>query len=94
MATQSISIRRIASKLLLVLLIFALVYLGLGLTFHVKWTGALDTCREARIARGESAESRVFSAPLALAFDVVYWPVYARANLYHAGTLFATPCTH
>jgi hypothetical protein len=94
MVTHRISIRKVVSGLLLVLLVFALVYLGLGVGFHLKWTSALDACREARIARGEFVEPRVFWSPLALAFDVIYWPVYAMANVYHDGTPFATPCTH
>jgi hypothetical protein len=94
MATNSVRIRKIASRLLLIALIFALVYLGLGVGFHFKWKSALDTCREVRIARGEFAEPEVFSSPLGFAFDVTFWPVYARANIYHDGTPFATPCTH
>jgi hypothetical protein len=86
--------RKILSTLLLILLIFVLVYLGLGLGFHVTWKGALDACREARLARGEFVEPEVFGNALGLAFDVAFWPVYARANLYHDGTPFATPCTH
>jgi hypothetical protein len=82
--------RRIASVLLLV----ALVYLGLGLGFHLKWKGALAACREARMAQGEFVEPEVFGNVLGLAFDVTMWPVYARWNLYHDGTPFATPCTH
>lgn len=86
--------RRIASRLLLLLLTFSLIYLGLGLGFHFRWKSALEACRETRIRRGEYVEPEVFSAPLALAFDVVFWPVYAWANVYHDGTPFATPCTH
>lgn len=87
-------VRRAASKVLLVLLAFILVYLGLGLGFHVQWKSALAACREARAARGEFVEPEVFWPPLALVFDVTFWPVYAWANLYHDGVLFATPCTH
>lgn len=94
MSTQAMSIRKIASRLLLIVLIFILVYLALGLGFHFKWKSALETCREARVARGEFVEPEVFSGPLGLAFDVTFWPVYAEANLYHDGTPFATPCTH
>jgi hypothetical protein len=94
MVTRDTSIRKVASKFLLILLTFTLIYLGLGLGFHLKWKSAWEACREARIARGEFVEPEVFWAPLALAFDVTLWPVYARANIYHDGTPFATPCTH
>ena len=94
MVTHGIGIRKIASRFLLILLIFALIYLWLGVGFHFKWKSALDTCREVQIARGEFVEPEVFWAPLALVFDVTFWPVYAWANVYHDGTPFATPCTH
>jgi hypothetical protein len=94
MRAAGVSLRQIAVKFLLVLLILALVYVGLGLGFHFKWKNALDACRELRVARGDYVEPEVFSTPLALAFDVTFWPVYARANVYHDGTPFATPCTH
>jgi hypothetical protein len=94
MANRSLHIRHIASRLLRILLVLILVYLGLGLGFHVMWKSELDACREARIARGEFVEPEVFWAPLALAFDVTFWPVYAWANIHHDGTPFASPCTH
>lgn len=86
--------RQIASTLLFVLLAVALVYLALGLGFHLTWKQALDACREARMARGEFVEPEVFGNILGLFFDVTYWPVYVWANLYHDGTPLATPCTH
>jgi hypothetical protein len=76
------------------LLLLALLYLGLGLGFHLKWQSALAACRQSRAARGEFVEPKVFAEPLALAFDVTFWPVYAAANLYHDGTPFASLCTH
>lgn len=94
MATHTFSVRKIVPSLLLTLLVLIVVYLGLGLGFHFKWESELAACRETRLARGEFVEPRVFSAPLALAFDVTFWPVYAWANIYHDGTPFATPCTH
>jgi len=94
MAIRSFHIREIVSRLLLILLVLILIYLGLGLGFHFKWKSELAACREMRIARGEFVETEVFWAPLALTFDVTFWPVYAWANIYHDGTLFATPCTH
>ncbi len=86
--------RKIASRILLVLLALLFVYLGFGLGFHIKWQSELAACREVRLARGEFVEPEVFWAPLTLVFDVTWWPVYAWANLYHDGTPFATPCTH
>jgi len=94
MATRNFHIREIVSRLLLILLVLILVYLGLGLGFHFKWKSELAACRETRMARGEFVEPEVFWAPLALTFDVTFWPVYAWANIYHDGTPFATPCTH
>ncbi len=86
--------RQIGSRLLFLLLAVALVYLALGLGFHLAWKQALDACREARMARGEFVEPEVFAPILGLFFDVTFWPVYAWANLYHDGTPLATPCTH
>jgi hypothetical protein len=45
-------------------------------------------------ARGEFVEPEVFAGPLGLLFTLTNWPVYAWANCYHDGTIFATPCTH
>lgn len=94
MVTRGSHFRKIASGFLLILLALVLVYLGIGLGFHFKWKSELAACRQARMARGEFVEPEVFWAPLALAFDVTFWPVYAWANTYHDGTPFATPCTH
>jgi hypothetical protein len=94
MEKPSLKIRNLASKLLLILLIFTLLYIGIGLGFHFKWKSALSDCREAQMARGEFVEPEVFGNALGLAFDVIFWPVYSRTNIYHDGTLFATPCTH
>ena len=81
-------------KIVFVLLILALVYLGLGLWFHFAWKSALTACDEARIAQGEFAEPEVFGNGIGLAFDVTFWPLYVAANLRLDGTPFATPCTH
>ena len=94
MVTRNFNIRNIACRLMLILLIFTLVYLSIGLGFHLKWKSALAACREAQMARGEFVEPEVFGNALGFAFDVTFWPVYARANIYHWGTPFATPCTH
>lgn len=81
-------------KLLLALCALIVVYVGIGLAFHVKWKSELDACREMRKAHGEFEEPEVFGGFLGLFFDVTNWPVYAWANIHHFGTLFATPCTH
>ncbi len=94
MTVPSCSVRKIATALLRVVLIFAIAYFGLGLGFHILWKGALADCRQAREARGEFVEPEVFGGLLGLAFDVTFWPVYTAANIYHDGTPFATPCTH
>ncbi|MGD8815115.1 MAG: hypothetical protein PVI78_11655 [Anaerolineales bacterium] len=85
---------KLVSKLGLLLLALVIIYLGIGLGFHFGWKSAQAACREARLDRGEFVEPEVFWAPLGLAFDITFWPVYAWANLYHDGTPFATPCTH
>ncbi len=85
---------RIISRLLRVLLVSLLIYLALGLAFHFTWQRTLEACRQERMARGEFVEPQVFWGPIALVFDVTFWPVYAWANLYHFGTPFSTPCTH
>lgn len=90
MAIGSSNTRKIA----LGFMILALVYLGLGVGFHFKWKSALATCRHARIAQGEFVEPEVFGNAIGLLFDIACWPIYSAANLYHDGTLFATPCTH
>lgn len=81
-------------KIVSVLLVLALVYLGLGLGFHLKWKSALAACREAQRVQGQFVEPEVFGGVVSLAFDVTFWPVYAWANIYHFGTPFSTPCTH
>ncbi len=82
------------TRFLRIILLVIVIYLVLGLGFHLKWHSALAACRQARMARGEFVEPEVFWAPLALLFDLTYWPVYAWANWHHDGTPFATPCTH
>jgi hypothetical protein len=86
--------QRIARKLAFLLLALVLLYLALGLGFHLKWTSALEECRAQRRARGEFVEPEVLGGVIGLLFDVTMWPVYASANVYHDGTPFATPCTH
>ncbi|MGQ9458630.1 MAG: hypothetical protein ACUVXH_09430 [Anaerolineae bacterium] len=81
-------------KVATVLLLIVFLYTILGLAFHVAWTRAQATCREARAARGEFVEPEVFGGALGLFFDVTWWPVYAWANVYHFGTPLATPCDH
>lgn len=87
-------IRRLVSRLLIILLALILIYAALGLGFHVTWQSALASCREARAARGEFVEPEVFWWGISLAFDVAFWPIYVWANIYHDGTPFATPCAH
>lgn len=70
------------------------LYFLLGLGFHIGWKGAREACRAQMAARGEFVEPEVLVEPIALAFDLTWWPVYAWANYYHDGTIFATPCTH
>ena len=81
-------------KIFLVLIILVILYLGIGLAFHIKWEISLNACREMRIAQSEFVEPKVFHWFLRLAFDVTNWPVYAWANIHNFGTPFATPCTH
>jgi hypothetical protein len=42
---------------------------------------------------GEFVESELFPI-LGVAFTMVWWPVYAWANVYHNNALFTTPCTN
>ena len=81
-------IRKIGAALVLA----GLIYLALGLAFHIKWKAELRACREARRAQGAFVEPEVFPV-LGVFFDMTAWPVYAWANIYHHGTPFATPCT-
>ena len=86
--------QRLARKLGLLLLALVVLYLALGLGFHVAWNRALEECRVLRRARGDFVEPEVLGGVIGLVFDMTFWPVYAGANLYHDGTPFATPCTH
>ncbi|WP_299025901.1 hypothetical protein [uncultured Thermanaerothrix sp.] len=81
-------------KIWRLLLFMLIVYLVLGLAFHVGWETAQAQCRQVQASRGEFVEPGVFAWPLRLAFDLTFWPVYTWANLYHDGVIFATPCTH
>jgi len=77
-----------------VFLALVCLYLLLGLGFYVGWENARETCRAEMAARGEFVEPEVFAGPLGLIFTLTNWPVYAWANCYHDGTIFATPCNH
>ena len=82
-------------RLVIFALILLIVYVSLGVAFHVGWKAAAAACREERIAQGEFVEpNEVFGGPIGLAFDVTFWPVYAAANVRLDETPFATPCTH
>ncbi len=81
-------------KLACLLLIFVLIYLGIGLGFHFKWSSAAEACRETRRVQGAFVEPEVFGGIVGLAFTVVFWPIYSAANVFHDGTPFATPCSH
>ena len=85
--------QRVARKLGFLFLALVLLYLTLGLGFHLKWNSALEDCRELRRARGEFVEPEVLGGIIGLFLDVTFWPVYAGANMHHDGTPFATPCT-
>jgi hypothetical protein len=84
------TVKRVA----VVLVVLISLYLLLGLGFYIGWKQAQEACRAEMMARGEFVEPEVFSEPLALAFTLTWWPVFAWANYYHDGTIFATPCTH
>lgn len=85
--------KRAIHKMLTIGLVLILVYLGIGLAFHLGWKQAQDSCRVERLAQGEFVEPEVFPL-LGVFFDMTWWPVYVAADLYHDGTPFATPCTH
>jgi len=80
-------------KVFTALLIPVVIYLGIGLAFHIKWKSELEACREVRRSQGEFVEPEVFPV-VGILFDMTWWPVYAWANVYHYGTPFATPCIH
>ncbi len=84
---------RIARGIIAALLTLILVYVGIGLAFHARWARAQAACRAERTARGEVVEPEVFGGALGLAFDVIGWPMYLRANLRHFGDPFSTPCS-
>ncbi len=85
--------RGIAPGCLWGVLVAVLLYVGVGLAFHVGWSRAAEACRAARAARGEFVEPGV-PPEVGVLFNVPFWPIYVAANLYHDGTPFATPCTH
>lgn len=76
-----------------VVVLFA-VYAIIGLCFHARWHIALAECQKATLAEGKFVEPEVFDNVLGLAFDVIFWPLYAWANIHLDGTPFSTPCTH
>jgi len=80
-------------KVILTLVIFVLVYSATGVAFHVAWKAERHACDALRRARGEFVESELFPI-LGVAFTMVWWPVYAWANVYHNNALFTTPCTN
>ncbi|RME87541.1 MAG: hypothetical protein D6770_09140 [Anaerolineae bacterium] len=88
------NVKTMVRKFLIALSILALLYLGVGLAFHINWERAQEACRQERRARGEFVEPEVFGGFLGAFFDITNWPVYAWANVSHDGTPFATPCTH
>lgn len=69
-----------------------ILYVSIGLAFHVGGKSVSAACRAAREARGEVVDPEVFGGAMGLVFDVSWWPVYLWANLYHFGRLFPTPC--
>ncbi len=77
---------------ILALIVFVLVYSATGVAFHVAWKAEQHACDALRRAQGEFVEPEVFPV-LGVAFTMVWWPVYAWANVYHDNVLFATPCT-
>lgn len=80
-------------KIVAVLLIVALVYVGIGLGFHIRWKRAQAVCRETQIARDEFVEPETFGPVSSLVFDVINWPIYAWANVHHFGDHYSIPCT-
>ncbi len=73
--------------------LFIVLYLLIGLGFHWQWKQAQHACDDRLRARGEFVEPEVFPV-IGVVFDMTYWPVYASANWYHTGKVFATPCDH
>ncbi|MCX8025176.1 MAG: hypothetical protein N3A60_08240 [Thermanaerothrix sp.] len=84
---------KIYPKIWHLLILVVAIYIGMGLVFHLGWETAQAQCRQIQASRGASVEPPVFAWPLRLVFNLTYWPVYAWANSYHDGVLFATPCT-
>ncbi|NPA91780.1 MAG: hypothetical protein GXO55_10100 [Chloroflexi bacterium] len=74
-----------------VVLILIILYLLVGLGFHWQWKQAQHACDDLLRARGEFVEPEIFPV-LGIFFDMTWWPVYAAANVYHTGRVFATPC--
>lgn len=81
-------------KIVYAFLVFVLIYLLLGIGFHLTWKSVLNACREERTARGEYVETKVFGNVLGFFYDMTWWPLYSWANIQHFGTQFSTPCTH
>lgn len=73
------------------LLFVVLLYLAVGLAFHIAWERADAACRAELATQGVFVEPRL-GGPVALLFDVTNWPVYVMANVLHTGTPLATPC--
>ena len=78
-------------KVALVLLLLVVLYLSVGVWFHVQEKRHWNACREQRIAKGEFVEPEMYPV-LGVVFDMTYWPVYMWANKYNFGSVFGKEC--
>jgi len=62
---------------------------GIGPAFHARWQRTLRVCRRAQSVEEAFVEPE-WSPLLTAAVDITFWPVYAWANGYHNGRVFAT----
>jgi len=76
---------------ILVLAVFT-AYFGVGLSCHFKWSADRKMHKAILRERGEFVEPWS-PGVVGLVFNVINWPIYAMANIYHYGTPFPAPGT-
>ncbi len=78
-------------KISVILLLLIILYLSIGVWFHIQENRYWNLCREERLKRGEFVEPEVYPV-IGVLFDVSYWPVYMLANKYNFGSIFGRKC--
>ncbi len=78
-------------KVSVILLLFIILYLSVGVWFHIQEKHYWNLCNKERLEKGEFVEPEVYPV-IGVLFDVSYWPVYMWANKYNFGSIFGRKC--